>query len=138
MLVLVAMKYRNVCYPVKVNAMANLSDLVLLRNSPAVAREFLQAAIRGDMDAQYGMGLIYAEGRGVRQDEASSFYWLSRAVEQGDRDAEVLRRIVAVSMTAEQFDEVERLRGEYAAAPGPADEPVRRWNGRQYPGIELN
>lgn len=94
--------------------MANLSDLVLLRNDPAVAAEFLQAALSGDVDAQYGMGLIYAEGRGVRQDEARSFYWLTRATEQGDRDAEVLRCIVAAGMTAGQFDEARRLQSEYA------------------------
>ena len=87
--------------------MANLADLVLLRNDPAVAAEFLQAAINGDVDAQYGMGLIYAEGRGVEQDEARALYWLTRAIEQGDRDAVLLRQVVAVNMTAEQLAEAE-------------------------------
>jgi len=84
--------------------MVNLAALTLLRNDPAVADEFLQAATQGDVDAQYGMGLIYAEGRGVEQDEARSFYWLTRAVEQGDNGAAVLRKVVATGMTAEQFD----------------------------------
>ena len=87
--------------------MANLADLVLLRNDPAVAAEFLQAAINGDVDAQYGMGLIYAEGRGVEQDGARALYWLTRAIEQGDKDAALLRQIVAVNMTAEQLAEAE-------------------------------
>lgn len=87
--------------------MANLADLVLLRNDPAVAAEFLQAAINGDVDAQYGMGLIYAEGRGVEQDEVRALYWLTRAIEQGDRDAVLLRQVVAVNMTAEQLAEAE-------------------------------
>ena len=82
--------------------MANLADLVLLRNDPAVAAEFLRAAINGDVDAQYGMGLIYAEGRGVEQDEARAFYWLTRAIGQGDKDAALLRQIVAGRMTPEQ------------------------------------
>ena len=45
--------------------MANLAALTLLRNDPEVAEEFLRAATQGDVDEQYGMGLIYAEGRGV-------------------------------------------------------------------------
>jgi TPR repeat protein len=83
--------------------MANLSDLVLLRNDPVVAAEFYQAAQQGDIDAQYGMGLIYAEGRGVDQDEAKAFYWLTCAIEQGDSGADVLRKVVAAGMTEEQI-----------------------------------
>lgn len=83
--------------------MANLSDLVLLRNDPLVAGEFLQAAHQGDIDAQYGMGLIYAEGRGVDQDEVKAFYWLTCAMEKGDSGAEVLRKVVAAGMTEEQL-----------------------------------
>ncbi len=83
--------------------MANLSDLVLLRNDPVVAEEFLQAAQQGDINAQYGMGLIYAEGRGVDQDAAKAFYWLTCAIEQGDSGAEILRNVVAAGMTDEQF-----------------------------------
>lgn len=89
--------------------MVNLAALTLLRNDPAVAEEFLQAAIQGDVDAQSGMGLIYAEGRGVEQDEARSFYWLTRAIKQGDNGADLLRKAVAASMTAAQFDQVELL-----------------------------
>ena len=89
--------------------MVNLAALTLLSNDPAVAAEFLQAASRGNVDAQYGMGLIYAEGRGVEQDVAKSFYWLTRAIEQGDKGAEVLRRVVATGMTAEQHARAELL-----------------------------
>ncbi|MGB5304727.1 MAG: sel1 repeat family protein [Gammaproteobacteria bacterium] len=99
--------------------MANLADLVLLRNNPAVAEEFLQAAIKGDVDAQYGMGLIYAEGRGVKQDAAKSFYWLTRAIGQGDKDAALLRQHVAASMTPAQFARAELLIYECSVAPGP-------------------
>ena len=54
--------------------MVNLSVLSLLRNDPEVAAEMLAAAEKGDVDAQYGMGLIYAEGRGVVSDLVSSYY----------------------------------------------------------------
>jgi TPR repeat protein len=93
--------------------MAKLSDLILLRNDPAVAEEFLDAATRGEVDAQYGMGLIYAEGRGVEQDEAKAYFWLTLAMEQGDKDAEVLRRVVAESMTPEQFTQADILLKDY-------------------------
>lgn len=89
--------------------MANIQDLVLLCNDPEVAEEFLQAARRGDVDAQYGMGLIYAEGRGVPQDESKAYFWLTRAMEQGDQEADVLRNIVATSMTPGQFLQARQL-----------------------------
>ena len=98
--------------------MANLADLVLLRNDSAVAEEFLLAAIQGDVDAQYGMGLIYAEGRGVKQDAARAFYWLTRAIGQGDQGAAVLRQVVAANMTSEQFAEAESLLKAHHATPG--------------------
>ena len=89
--------------------MVNLASLTLLRNAPVVADEFLQASTQGDVDAQYGMGLIYAEGRDVEQDKARSFYWLTRAIEQGDNGAAVLRKVVATGMTGEQFARAELL-----------------------------
>jgi TPR repeat protein len=94
--------------------MAKLSDLILLRNDPAVAEEFLEAAKRGDVDAQYGMGLIYAEGRGVPQDEARAYFWLTLAMEQGDHDAESLRRVVAENMAPEQFTQADMLLKDFA------------------------
>lgn len=100
--------------------MANMADLILLRNDPAVAVEFLQAAIKGDVDAQYGMGLIYAEGRGVEQDEARAIYWLTRAIGQGDKGAAVLRQIVAANMTPEQLTEADSLINTLDISPGSA------------------
>ena len=85
--------------------MVNLAALALLSNDPAVADEFLQAATQDDVDAQYGMGLIYAEGRGVEQDKVKSFYWLTRAIEQGDNGAAVLRKVVAAGMTEAQYQQ---------------------------------
>ena len=106
--------------------MANLSDLILLRNDPVVAAEFLLAATQGDVDAQYGMGLIYAEGGGIEQDEARAFYWLTRAIQQGDSGAVVLRKVVAAGMTAEQFDRAGLLLQEDSPVRGLAGNKVRR------------
>lgn len=81
----------------------------LLRNDPATAARLIAAAEEGDMDAQFAAGLIYAEGRGVAPDPVQAYYWLTRAVEQGDADAEKLRRHVAAGMTDPEFDAARRL-----------------------------
>ena len=53
------------------------------------------SAEQGDTDAQYLLGRMYAEGRGVRQDKDQATYWYKKAVEgyrkaaeQGDPEAQ--------------------------------------------------
>jgi len=87
-----------------------LKDLILLRNDPSKVPVIREAAIRGEVDAQYALGLVYAEGRGVPVDLAQAHYWLTLAVEQGDRDADLLRNIVGPSMTDEEYAAAVRLR----------------------------
>jgi TPR repeat protein len=89
--------------------MINLSIQTLLKNDPEFAGEMLAAAEGGDVDAQYAMGLIYAEGRGAAQDEVKSYYWLTRAIGQGDKDAQTLLHAVAAAMTQEQFEQARQL-----------------------------
>jgi TPR repeat protein len=94
-----------------------LKDLILLRNDPSKVPLIRDLAQQGDMDAQYAMGLIYAEGRGVEIDLAQSHYWLSLAVEQGDRDADLLRNVVGSRMTDAEYEAAKRLRsGPYLSA----------------------
>ena len=80
-----------------------LSRMVLLKNDPEYTREIKHLAQQGNNDAQYALGLIYAEGRGVRQDEIESYYWLSHAKNQGDEDAELLLQIVQQSMSLQEI-----------------------------------
>jgi TPR repeat protein len=87
-----------------------LKDLILLRNDPSKVPVIREAAGRGEVDAQYALGLVYAEGRGVPVDLAQAHYWLSLAVEQGDRDAELLRNIIGPRMTEEEYEASKRLR----------------------------
>jgi TPR repeat protein len=87
-----------------------LRDLVLLRNDPDKVAEIREAALAGDVDAQYALGLVYAEGRGVPEDPAQAHYWLTLAVERGDRDAVLLRNIVGSRMSEEEFEAARRLR----------------------------
>lgn len=87
-----------------------LKDLILVRNDPSKVALIRDRAQKGEMDAQYAMGLIYAEGRGVEIDLAQSHYWLSLAVDQGDRDAAKLRNIIGSRMTDAEFAAAKRLR----------------------------
>lgn len=87
-----------------------LKDLILLRNDPSKVGVVRDAAKRGEVDALYAMGLIYAEGRGVEIDLAQAHYWLSLAIEQGDRDADTLRNVVGSQMTEEEYRTARRLR----------------------------
>jgi TPR repeat protein len=91
-----------------------LKDLILLRNDPEKVAVIREAAGRGEVDAQYALGLVYAEGRGVAVDLAQAHFWLTLAVEQGDADADLLRNIVGSRMSDEEFDAARRLR----AGPG--------------------
>jgi len=87
-----------------------LKDFILLRNDPTKVGVVRDAAERGEVDAQYTLGLIYAEGRGVDVDLAMSHYWLSLAVAQGDRDAEQLRNVVGSQMSDAEYQISKRLR----------------------------
>jgi TPR repeat protein len=87
-----------------------LKHLILLRNDPSKVGPIRDAALRGEVDAQFAMGLIYAEGRGVPVDLAQAHYWLSCAIEQGDRDANQLRNLVGSQMTDEEYAASQRLR----------------------------
>lgn len=91
-----------------------LKDLILLRNDPAAVLRVRDAAARGEVDAFYALGLIYAEGRGVTIDLAQAHYWLSLAIDQGDRDADLLRNIVGSQMTDEEYEAAKRLRAKPA------------------------
>ncbi len=46
--------------------------------------EFRPLAQQGDADAQYNLGLMYFEGRGVPQEDAEALSWFRRSAEQGD------------------------------------------------------
>ncbi|MFP4074875.1 MAG: sel1 repeat family protein [Halochromatium sp.] len=89
-----------------------LKHLVLLRNDPSVVPQVRAAAARGEVDAFYALGLIYAEGRGVTLDLAQAHYWLSLAIEQGDQDADLLRNIVGSRMSDDEYAAAQRLRAK--------------------------
>ena len=46
-------------------------------------RETLQLAERGNAQAQYNLGVMYKNGRGVRQDDTEAVKWFRQAAAQG-------------------------------------------------------
>ena len=52
-------------------------------------KKMLQAAEQGNADAQFNLGLMYANGQGVRQDDAQAVQWYRKAAEQGDAQAQL-------------------------------------------------
>lgn len=114
--------------------MTDISIQALLRGDPEIVAGLLAAAEQGDVDAQYRVGLIYAEGRGVAQDEVQSFYWLSRAVQQGDADAQTLLRVVAATMTQEQHHQAKALAGRQHAVADSENPAARKRSRRSRAG----
>jgi TPR repeat protein len=53
-----------------------------------------RAALQGYPDAEFSLGLAYAEGRGVERDPQQALGWLQRAARRGHAPAmEYVRRI---------------------------------------------
>ena len=50
--------------------------------------ELRQRAEQGDTEAQYDLGLMYANGEGVARDDEQAVRWFRLAAEQGDADAQ--------------------------------------------------
>ena len=54
----------------------------------AAAEESRRLADRGNAEAQYILGLMYIEGKGVPQDYKQAIVWLRKAAEQGNAEAQ--------------------------------------------------
>lgn len=78
---------------------------------------FRPLAERGDNRAQYWLGIMYVEGKGVPHDYVRAHMWLSLAATSGNRAARLGRDGIARRMSAAEIAEAERL----AAAWRPAE-----------------
>jgi uncharacterized protein len=54
-------------------------------------------AEQGNALAQLGLGVMYANGRGVPQDYAQAVVWYLKAAEQGDADAQTIVGVMYVN-----------------------------------------
>ena len=90
-------------------------------------KEWRSLAEQGYAKAQYHLGLMYAAGQGVTQDEAEAIQWYWKAADQGDakgvpaRDPRRARD--AARLDAEPREELPR--GRLALGSGGLDDPAR-------------
>lgn len=80
-----------------------LSELILWRNDPEHTERVRESAEGGNVHAQYALGLMYAEGRGIEPDDIQAYVWLTHAVAQGDQDAATLRYVLLSKMTPDDI-----------------------------------
>ena len=79
---------------------------------------YQKAARWGHKGAQYVLGELYAEGKGVARDPVSAYAWLAVASEAPDRDFVKARNRIGNELTDTQKVEAERLAGELASVHG--------------------
>ena len=57
-------------------------------NYPDALAKLKPLAAKGDVDAQFFLGVMYAKGQGVQQDHLQALAWYLEAAEQGDVQAQ--------------------------------------------------
>lgn len=89
---------------------------------PIPMERFRIAAEQGQVGAQFHMGSVYAEGRGVKQDYIQAYKWLALSVAGStDESSSIFKKAtdllnsVSKSMTSRQIEEAERLAMEWEA-----------------------
>ena len=91
-------------------------------NDVDAAKWFQRAANQGMVFAQLNLGLLYAAGNGVPQDNVEAFKWLELAffaLPTGGPRSDVARAMtdVAAKMTREQIDDAKRRERGWKAQP---------------------
>ncbi len=75
----------------------SLVIFLVFLTSIAFAQDFLEIkekAARGDAQAQYHLGLMYAKGEGVKQDFSQAKLWWEKAAAQGFAPAKETLKII--------------------------------------------
>jgi len=70
-------------------------------------------AEQGDAGAQFNLGLTYATGQGVPENNVKAYVWISLATVQGDEDAKGDMGIVKKMMTREKIAKGQELAAKY-------------------------
>jgi TPR repeat protein len=81
------------------------------------AKWYRKAADQGDSSAQFKLGNMYNEGRGVPQDFVLAYLWLNLAASQASaalqRHYGISRDLVAKKLLPQQLAEAQRLAREW-------------------------
>lgn len=84
-------------------------------------RIWLPLAKKGDANAQFNLGLLYRNGRGVKQDDREALIWFSRAAEQGMLDAQYNTGLMYMEGRGVAVSKIEAFKWwQLAAAKGHA------------------
>ena len=75
-----------------------------------------QLAEKGDPSAQYNLGLMYQNGRGVEKDEVEAVKWYQKAAEQGVANAQYNLSVMYLNGLGVEKDEVEAAKWHQKAA----------------------
>jgi hypothetical protein len=87
--------------------------------------EFQPLADRGDGDAQFMVGYLYASGKGVPQDYVRAHLWFNLASAQGSDRAIDAREKIAEVMTPQQIAEAQKLAREWQPGGPPVKETAK-------------
>ncbi len=90
-----------------------MGDGVTGNDSEAV-KWYRKAADQGLASAQYNLGLMHADGRGVPQDYATAYMWFILASVE---DAAKARDLSAKKMTLAQIAEAQKMARDWKPAP---------------------
>ena len=71
------------------------------------------------MWAQFNLGLLYANGRGVEQDNVQAHLWLNLAAAGSEPAARRTRGLLSTKMTRSQLAEADRLAREWQPKANP-------------------
>ena len=106
---------------------------------PEAVAELRAAAEQGDAVAQFNLGVMYATGEGVPQDDAEAARWYRLAAEQGNADAQYdLGLRYATGLGVPEDDVTAHMWFNFAASRSTGDVRDRAVQGRDRVAEELN
>jgi len=87
-------------------------------------RKFQVLADRGDDDAQYMMGILYAEGNGVPQNYVEAYKWFNLSAAHDNRKAKAYREKIGRKMATEQIALAQKLSSTWEPTSSAKEEKV--------------
>jgi hypothetical protein len=85
------------------------------QNHVEAAKWFRLAADQGNADAQYNLGVAYANGQGVPQNYAEAYVWSSLSAAQGNENAAKNRELISNRLPAEALLNAQQRSAELSA-----------------------
>ena len=92
-----------------------MKKILLLMAYPAV-RLYRLAADQGDAPAQYNLGVMYANGEGIPENDLAALMWFNLAATQGNDGAREEKARIEQTMTRVQIADAQRLSREGIAS----------------------